>query len=357
MDDPHLIAGAAGGNVEALLEEFLIAKGKLAAFGGIHERNEDYVALVALKLRGISAENAVEFVAVWRNVFAEEVVDFDGLLVTDKRDHAKADGLASLVFPVFGKLDGCGQQRGDRERFLTVEFAIAAGAGDAVSDGVGQELHAAGITQRLDAVVVGNQVTELDDFRDAAEMLNETGGAAERLPRQIVDGDLAVVEVGVGNAGEVLEDEVLNDAQVLADGGGADLFVVADDKHGFAEIERDEGHDVALAGLVNNDHVKTRGMRIKIFHNARERHDPDGNSAAAFGHFASGLGAQQSDAHAVAFANAANGIEPADERLALTRRSAVSLRRPCAFVDEFHGSAAKLFGELDRKSTRLNSSH
>jgi hypothetical protein len=50
---------------------------------------------------------------------------------------------------------------------------------------------------------------------------------------------LPVVKIGVGNPAEVLEDEILDDSQVLADGGGADLFVVADDENGLAELERD----------------------------------------------------------------------------------------------------------------------
>ena len=43
------------------------------------------------------------------------------------------------------------------------------------------ELHAAGVTQRLDAVIVGNQVAELDNFRDTTEMFDEASGAAEGL--------------------------------------------------------------------------------------------------------------------------------------------------------------------------------
>ena len=67
-------------------------------------------------------------------------------------------------------------------------------------------------------------------------MFDQTRGAAEGLPREVVDGNLAVVEIGVGDAFEVLEDEILNDAQVLADSGRADLLVVANNKNGFAQI-------------------------------------------------------------------------------------------------------------------------
>src|SRR5256886_7151891 len=49
------------------------------------------------------------------------------------------------------------------------------------------------VAQRLDAPIVGNHVAELNDFRDATEMLDKASRAAEGLPRQVVDGDLAVI--------------------------------------------------------------------------------------------------------------------------------------------------------------------
>src|SRR5579863_6194720 len=64
MDDPHLVSGPAGGDIEALFEEFLIPKRKRTAVGGIDQRDKDNVALVALKLRGVSAKYAMELVAV-----------------------------------------------------------------------------------------------------------------------------------------------------------------------------------------------------------------------------------------------------------------------------------------------------
>src|SRR6266699_4042596 len=97
-----------------------------------------------------------------------------------------------------------------------------------------------GIAQRLDAVIVRNQVAELDDFRNATEMFDEASGAPEGLAREIVNGNLAIVEIGIGDSREVLEDEVLDDAEILADGGRADLLVVANDENSLSEIE---GHE------------------------------------------------------------------------------------------------------------------
>jgi hypothetical protein len=96
-------------------------------------------------------------------------------------------------------------------------------------------------------------------------MFNEASGTAKGLTREVVDGNLAIVEIGIRNSGKVLEDEILNDAEILADGGGADLLVVADDEDGFSEVKSDESHDVALAGFVNDDNVEARGTGIEIF--------------------------------------------------------------------------------------------
>ncbi len=264
MDNPHLVAAAAGGDVEALLEEFLVAEGKRTALRGVHQRDEDDIALVALKLSGVTAEQAVEFIAVRRKMRAEKIVNLDGLLVTDQRNDAETGGLAGIVLLVFGLLDGGGEERGGGERLLTIDLAVAAGAGDTIRDGVRAEPNAAGVAQRLNAVIVGNQVAELDDFRDATEMFDKASGAAERLTREVVDGNLTIVEIGIGNSGEVLEDEVLDDAKILTDGGRADLLVVADDENGFSEVKSDESHDVALASFVDDDDVETSGARVEI---------------------------------------------------------------------------------------------
>src|SRR6266581_2159063 len=277
---------------------------------------------------------------------AQQIVDFDGLFVANQRNDAEAERLSRAILFVLGLVDGRGHQRGDGESFLTIDLAVAAGARDAKSDGVGEQAHAAGVAQRLDPPIVRNHVAELDDFRDTAEVLDEAGGAAEGLPRQVIDRDLTVVKIGIGDAREVLEDEVLNDAEILADGGGADLLVVADDENRLAEVERRERHHITLASLVDDDHIEARDARIEVFDHAGKRHDPNRHGAAALGHFSGGFRAQQGNANAVALADPANGVEPADQRLTLAGRSAASLGGPGAAVDEVDGHAAKLFAEF-----------
>src|SRR5262249_15526939 len=103
------------------------------------------------------------------------------------------------------------------------------------------------------------------------------------------------------------------------------LFMVADDENRFAEIQGNQSHHVALAGFVNDDNVEARHARIEIFNHARQRHDPNGNSAAAFAHFSGGFRAQERNADAMSFADAAYRVEPPDKRLALARRSTAGL--------------------------------
>src|SRR5882724_5309395 len=83
MDNPHLVAGAAGGDVETLLEQFLVAEGERAALRSVNERDKNDVALVALELRGVSTEEAMELVAETpRNSRATSATSFLSLSLT-----------------------------------------------------------------------------------------------------------------------------------------------------------------------------------------------------------------------------------------------------------------------------------
>src|SRR5260370_23241072 len=174
-------------------------------------------------------------------------------------------------------------------------------------------------------------------------MFDEASGAAERLARKVVDGNLDIGELGIGDALEVLEDEALDDAEILTYRGRADLFVVSHGEDGFSKIDSDESHGVALAGFINDDDVEASGARVEVLDHAGKRHYTDGNGAAAFGHCPGGFGTQERNADAVAFADAANGVQPSDKRLTLPGGSAASLGGPGALVNEADGDAAKLF--------------
>ena len=187
MHDPHLVAGAAGGDIEALLEKFLIPQRKRTALGGVDQRDEHHVALISLELRGVSAEYAMEFVAVGRDVRTDQVVNFDGLLVTNQRNRTETHRLTRVILLVFGLLDRGGKERGEGQGFLAIDLTVATGPRDAMGDGVRTQMDAARVAQGLDAAVVGNHVAELDDLRNATEMFDKASRAAERLACEIVD--------------------------------------------------------------------------------------------------------------------------------------------------------------------------
>src|SRR5258707_14513404 len=109
-------------------------------------------------------------------------------------------------------------------------------------NGVRPQVDAARVAQGLDAAIVGNRVAELDDLRNAPEMFDEAGGAAERLASEIVDGDLSVVQIRIRDSAEILEDEDLNHALILAYRGRPDMLEVGDHEHGFDQVKRDQSH-------------------------------------------------------------------------------------------------------------------
>jgi len=77
-----------------------------------------------LELGSVSAEYAVEFVAVGRDVGTDQIVDFDGLLVANQRNHSEAQRLAPRHFLVFGLLHGGRKQRGNGHGFLVIDLAV-----------------------------------------------------------------------------------------------------------------------------------------------------------------------------------------------------------------------------------------
>src|SRR5438309_1007370 len=99
-------------------------------------------------------------------------------------------------------------------------------------------------------------------------MLDEASRTAEGLAGKIVDGNLTIVEIGIGDSREVLEDQILDDAEILADSGRADLLVISNNEDRFSKIESHQGHDVALAGFVDDDHIETSGARVEILDHA-----------------------------------------------------------------------------------------
>src|SRR5260370_16326519 len=120
----------------------------------------------------------MEFVAVGREMGAKKIVNLDGLFIADQRNDAEAGGLPCIVFLVIRLLNGGDKERGGGQGFLTIDLAVGTGAGDAIGDSVRPEMDAAGVTQRLEAVIVGNQVPELAAFRTPTELFYPPSHAA-----------------------------------------------------------------------------------------------------------------------------------------------------------------------------------
>src|SRR4029077_14526068 len=100
------------------------------------------------------------------------------------------------------------------------------------------------------------------------------------------------------------------------------------------------------ARFIDNDDIEPCGAGIEVLDNTGEWHDPDEDGSAAFAHFSRRFGAQERDPDAMALADPADRIKPADQRLALPRRSAASLRGPGPLVDQLDCRAAKLLAQF-----------
>src|SRR6266436_6592985 len=125
----------------------------------------------------------------------------------------------------------------------------------------------------------------------------------------------------VRNALEELVNQILNYSDFLSDRGRADLFMVSDDNDVMTQVKCNESHDVALTGFIDNDHIKTRLSWIKVLDHSGEGHDPDRNGAPTLRHFMGRLHAQTRRTKTCALADLPYGVEPADERLPLGKRS------------------------------------
>src|SRR2546430_17550428 len=168
--------------------------------GGIDKRNKNDVAFITLELSGVSAKHAVQLVPVGRDMRANEIVNLNRLLVTHQRYHAEAERLSRIIFLILRLLNCRSNQRCNGKGFLAIDFSIATGTRHAVSDRVRPQMHAACVAQGLDTAIIRNHVTELNNLWNAAEMFDKASSTAERLARQIVNGNLAIIQIGVRNS-------------------------------------------------------------------------------------------------------------------------------------------------------------
>ena len=103
----------------------------------------------------------------------QKAVDFQGLLFSHKRHHAKTGRQSELVGLVFGLLKCRCDERSNDSGFLTVDLPVACGAGNVMGKDVRSQPNAARISQRLNVTVVRKLIAELDDFANAAKVLDQ----------------------------------------------------------------------------------------------------------------------------------------------------------------------------------------
>src|SRR5574341_1156810 len=82
-----------------------------------------------------------------------------------------------------------------------------------------------------------------------------------------------------------------------------------------AEVERGEGCHVALAGLVDDDHVEASLARIEALIHSTQWHDPHGHCAPSRSEQPPGLAKEFGDAFARTLANLADGVHVAHQVL------------------------------------------
>src|SRR5260370_360866 len=135
---------------------------------------------------------------------AQQTVDGNRLVITDQRNYAEANRAPALVDLVLGLLGGRSYERGDGQGLLAIDLFVAARSRNVIRDQRRPYLHAAGIAKGFHTAVVRNHVAELYDLRHAPEMFDQAGGSPKGLTRQVIDGNLAIVKVRIGNSVQVL---------------------------------------------------------------------------------------------------------------------------------------------------------
>jgi hypothetical protein len=80
----------------------------------------------------------------------------------------------------------------------------------------------------------------------------------------------------------MLGDQVFYFGDSLSNTEWAHLFVVADHYGAFSEIKGKQTHDITLARLIDDDHVKPSRSWIERLRNAGQGHNPDWYGVSSF---------------------------------------------------------------------------
>ena len=174
------------------------------------------------------------------------------LFIAQKRDHAKGFSTVFLLF------DTRRNQSSDRLRFFRIRLGCShpLSVPHTIVDNRWQKVAVAGITKRLDLIIIGKHIAESDDFWDTAEMLAQHQRLEGRCGN-IVNRSLYVVQMRIG---DLVPDIRLFQCSHLiffcTNSHWADLLVIANHDKFFAHVEDGEGGNIRLTGLINDNNVK-----------------------------------------------------------------------------------------------------
>ncbi len=159
-------------------------------------------------------------------------------------------------------------------------------------------------------------------------MLLEHDHAREGALRHVVQTRSHIEHGGVGDATEVLCDELVHGFLIDSDRLGADLLVIADHDSLASDTEKGQGEDVALGALIDDHDIEWLVGGVEGLHRPVSGHDPDGHSSPRLLHRLLCLGAPAWRVLAGSFADLLQCLRPFGERASLGVGELLAHRQP-----------------------------
>ena len=153
--------------------------------------------------------------------------------------------------------------------------------GHTIIDHCRKERTAAGIPKWLDFVIIGQHITESDDFGHTTEMLPEHQGL-ECRGGNVINRRFSVIQMRIWNF--VMQIHLFQCTHficVCADSHWTDLLIIANNNQLFAHIQNSQRRNIRLTGLINNNNIELVLFRIQTFQRTADRHNPTRNSYLA----------------------------------------------------------------------------
>lgn len=198
-------------------------------------------------------------------------------------------------------------------------------------------------------------VGELDDLRQAAEVLLEHHDVGEFLVRQVVEAVIGIKERSVlGEVCKMLVEQVEDGLSVESYIIRAGLLIVADDDRGARQAEQRHGIEADLGCLVDYEDVeRCRELRAETVERTVLRHDPDRHRVLGLIERAAHLGQPSRSVLSAGLAEAGDRLEVAVQRLALAIAEIVGQPAPRQLSNEVADNPATLSSEFFQFALKL----